>query len=201
MSSKVNVLIVAIVAIGITALSSCDRQVSLRRANFVWDQSLTDTYNRHVNAYFWEHNDRLIAVLNWRGTGQVAFMDYLVLLCLNDKSPLVPTPYNLQDGIAIETTYLRSITGQKIARLRVLTDNYFSGIRCSNNTISLDYHGVVHGKSHYDTGEDMKYLGFEVKAKNNEIKVKKTIALVYQLLAQEKDAELFMNCLPYPQVK
>ena len=83
---------------------SCDRgtvPLSLQ-PNFVWSESDKSEFDRHVEAYYWNHENRIWAALLWKGRGQVGPSDDIVLLCVDTMGGQP----KLEAGLALQTWFV-----------------------------------------------------------------------------------------------
>jgi len=181
---------------------SCDMHISLQRDNFAWSQKSFNVFNRHFDAYYWNHANRYWVVLCWKGKGLIQHHENYALLCLNKIMDGTLPTYEMHHGIVIYTVALKNQPGI-ITRLRLMNNEYFNTEDKKGRPEVLRYNGSVSGKSSYgalpnetvpqdmtfDTGQDMTWLKFEVKPKKNCDKINAIIKQLMPLLQKEDNTE------------
>jgi hypothetical protein len=141
--------------------------------------------------------DKYWVVLWYEEQGYMCHVDEIVLLCLK-KEQLEGcwTRYQLKEGLAVQTEFLRTTGPAYILQLRLLKDEFFRGDACE---MRFFYNGKVSGSSktsvYHDDGTHMNWLRFEVVAKKNKEKVISAVEKLYPLLEQEPDASAVLACL------
>lgn len=191
MNSKTIISILLTITLVISF--SCDKTISLKPNNYVWSGSPTNDYDTHIVSYFINNKNHIWAILHWKGSGQVAFMNEFILLCLEPHECLPPDELKLRKGIIIETSRFNK-ESCKIVRLRVLEDNHLFAENISPDRILLKYNGSVHGKSNFDTGEDLTWLRFNVKSRRNGRKLKNLMMPLMEFLSKEENAQGIISC-------
>ncbi len=187
-------MLTAICCVGLLVCSGCDYPFRLpwEVSDFAWGDE-PSIYNACTTSFQCSDGGEKYVAIHWEGRGQLGFMDEFVLLCLQEAQG----DYGLEAGVALRTSGFKPPGPPKIAVLRRLRPDCFAAdLGCPPGTrLPLMYAGPVEGRSVFDEGQGMDWLGFAVTPKEDCTKVMDLYAKLEPLLQAEPDAQKVLLCM------
>ncbi len=199
MSTKLEVLVLVLL---LCMCASCDTgwpfsALPLFQAdfNFAWSEQPGDPFHSELNGIYYQIETDYYAILLQRGTGLGAGSDSFVLFCLRKESRDTGITYHFKHGMVLITG--PHLGGAQINRKGFLKGSDFNAGQHTARSIRLEYNGEVLDEMSKLYGEInvLRWMRFEVTAKENRDKVISIVQELYPLLEKETDTSDILACL------